>query len=370
MNRRVCLIVNPTAGGGRAGRTTSTVAGALRAHGMDLRTVIAAQRQQVSELSSEAAGAGETVVTLGGDGMIGAAADGLREVPGSALGIIPAGRGNDLARVLGIPRDPLAACEIVAGGASYAFDLGEVNGRVFVGIASVGFDSEANRIANLAPSWLGSAVYAYGALRALAHWRRASFAVELVGEQGARGQAARIGEEPVAEPPTGHAQAATPASSSLRFTGYSVALANSRCFGGGMRLAPAAMLDDGLLDVVAIQQMTRARYLLNLPRVFFGAHLGLGTIRHTQVREAVISADRPFTMYADGDPIGELPVRVRVLPAAINVLAPTRVAAFGAGVAPGGAGAEQPMGGESQAEAPVAPGTPSLALPRVAPAPA
>jgi YegS/Rv2252/BmrU family lipid kinase len=290
----LCLLVNPTAGGGRAARGASSVLRTLETHGLRVRCAPARDREHVRELAALAAGAGETVVTLGGDGIAGAAADGLREVQGSVLGIIPAGRGNDLARVLRIPADPLTACAVIAHGVARPMDLGEVNGRAFVGIASVGFDSEANRIANLAPAWLGAGVYGYGALRALLRWRPASFQLELHGREPA----------------------------SVRFSGYSAAFANSRCFGGGMRLAPAAVLDDGLLDVVLIAQMARARYAWHLPKVFRGKHLGLRVVQAHRVWEAVIAADRPFTMYADGDPIGELPVRVRVLPAAIRVLTP------------------------------------------------
>ena len=93
------------------------------------------------------------------------------------LGVLPGGRGNDLARVLGIPRDALEACAVIASGKPRAVDLGEVLAtgpeppRAYVGIASVGFDSDANRIANEAPSWLGGLVYVYGALRALASWK-------------------------------------------------------------------------------------------------------------------------------------------------------------------------------------------------------
>ncbi len=99
--------------------------------------------------------------------------------PDALLGVLPGGRGNDLARVLGIPADPVEACAIVAAGFSRKLDLGEVDGKAFVGIASVGFDSEANRIANEAPAWLGGLVYAYGALRALLSWRPARFQIEL-----------------------------------------------------------------------------------------------------------------------------------------------------------------------------------------------
>jgi diacylglycerol kinase family enzyme len=307
----ICLLVNPTAGGGRAGRRARLVAQALEGYGLLVRSLQAGDRDHVSELAGVAADAGETVVTLGGDGIAGAAADGLREVPGAVLGIIPSGRGNDLVRVLGIPSDPHAACAIIARGIARPMDLGEVDGRAFVGIASVGFDSDANRIANRAPAWLGSGVYAYGALRALLRWRPASFQLEL------------YPGEPATQEPSPRAEGG-PARRSERidFAGYSVAFANSRCFGGGMRLAPAALLDDGVLDVVRIEQMTRAGYAWHLPKVFRGTHLSVRCVHFHRVAEAVISADRPFTMYADGDPIGELPVRVRVLPGAIHVLTP------------------------------------------------
>jgi diacylglycerol kinase family enzyme len=310
--RCIRLLVNPEADGGRAGRRTRAVVRALEAHGLVVQTATPHNREEVSELAASVAREGETVVTLGGDGIAGTAADALRRIPGSVLGIIPAGRGNDLARVLQIPSDPLAACAVIARGAVREMDLGEVDGRAFVGIASAGFDSDANRIANAAPSWLGSGVYAYGALRALVRWRPASFQVELVARGGAR--EARTADE---------GTPAEPSVKRIELSGFSVAFANSRCFGGGMRLAPAAMLDDGLLDMIAIAHMRRPVYAWHLRKVFDGSHLRLPAVSHETLTEAVISADRPFTMYADGDPIGELPVRVRVLERAIGVLSPT-----------------------------------------------
>ncbi len=298
----ICLLVNAAAGGGRAGSKAKSVAATLESHGFSVTSEAAGDREQVRAQASDAARAGMTVVTLGGDGVAGAAAEGLRGVPGAVLGIIPAGRGNDLARVLGIPTDAARACAVIADGVVRPMDIGDVDGRAFVGIASVGFDSDANRIANLAPVWMGSGVYAYGAFRALLRWCPATFQLEL-----------RAGDPDAALPPQPQR---------VVFTGYSVALANSRCFGGGMRLAPTALLDDGMLDVVSIEQMSRARYAWELRKVFKGTHTNLPVVRTDSAYEAVISADRPFTMYADGDPIGELPVRVRVLPAALGVLTP------------------------------------------------
>jgi diacylglycerol kinase family enzyme len=172
--------------------------------------------------------------------------------------------------------------------------MGEVDGRAFVGIASAGFDSDANRIANEAPSWLGGLVYAYGALRALASWRPATFVVEL---------------DPPGERHT--------------ITGYSVGAANSKAYGGGMYAAPGALLDDGLLEVLTMAHVSRWRFLSSvLPKVFKGTHVELDAVRVFRAAEVEISADRPFTLYADGDPIGELPVRVRSLRGAVNIIVP------------------------------------------------
>jgi YegS/Rv2252/BmrU family lipid kinase len=298
----VCLIVNPAAGGGKAGRLAPAAEAALHGRGLTVRRADTRDLDHGRELAAHAAALGETVVALGGDGLIGALADALREAPDAVLGVMPGGRGNDLARVLGIPDDLDAAAAIVAGGHTRRVDLGFVEGehgsggRAFVGIASAGFDSDANRIANEAPSWLGGLVYLYGALRALASWRPARFELEL-------------------EPPGEH----------RAFSAFSVGACNSKTYGGGMRAAPDAMLDDGLLDVVLVESVGRLAFLTRiLPKVFSGAHVREPGVHVFRAREIALSADRPFTMYADGDPIGELPVRVRALPGAVTMLTPSQ----------------------------------------------
>jgi YegS/Rv2252/BmrU family lipid kinase len=290
----ICLIVNPSAGGGKAGRVAPDVERALRGQGLEVRRVDTRDLDHAHELAEQGARAGETIVVLSGDGLIGVVADVLRNFPGTLLGVLPGGRGNDLARVLGIPKDPIAACAVIARGVPRAMDLGEVGGQAFVGIASVGFDSVANRIANEAPAWLGNLVYAYGALRALASWRPAHFEIEL-------------------DPP----------GERLSFTAYTVGACNSKTYGGGMRAAPEAMLDDGLLEVVVLETVSKREFLTKLlPRVFKGTHVELPSVHVFRAAEVKISADRPFTMYADGDPIGELPARVSTVSGAISVLVP------------------------------------------------
>jgi YegS/Rv2252/BmrU family lipid kinase len=274
---------------------------ALRERGLTVRRADTRDLRHARELAAGAAGAGETVVALSGDGMIGVIADTLRASPDAVLGVIPGGRGNDLARVLEIPDDVRGAAAIVADGHTRRMDLGFVedqragaDGQAFVGIASAGFDSDANRIANEAPSWLGGLVYVYGALRALAAWRPARFEIEL-------------------DPP----------GEKISFSAFSVGACNSKAYGGGMRAAPDAMLDDGLLDVMALESVGKLTFLTRiLPKVFSGTHVREPCVHVYRAREIALSADRPFTMYADGDPIAPLPVTVRAVPNAIRVIVP------------------------------------------------
>lgn len=320
----VCLIVNPAAGGGKAGRVAPSVERALRGHGLTVRRVDTCDLAHARDLGREAAVMGETVVALSGDGMLGVLADTLRDVRGAVLGVLPGGRGNDLARVLGIPDDPVAACATIANGVARPIDLGIVSdpasggdGQAFVGIASAGFDSDANRIANEAPAWLGGLVYAYGALRALLFWRPARFQIEL-------------------DPP----------SERHTFTGYTVGAANSKTYGGGMRAAPDAMLDDGLLEVVVLESVGKLKFLTRiLPRVFKGTHVHEPNVSVFRAQEISLSADRPFTMYADGDPIGELPVRVRAMRGAVTMLTPATGPADSAFTTPSPLSADASPGG-------------------------
>jgi diacylglycerol kinase family enzyme len=170
-------------------------------------------------------------------------------------------------------------------------DLAEAGELTYLGILSAGIDSDVNRIALETRLKLGTFVYTYGLLRAIVPWRKASWTLTLDGE-------------------------------TRRFDGYSVAVANSGVFGGGMYLAPDARLDDGLLDVVTIAAQGKIPYLRGLPRVFKGTHLQHPAVTLTQCREVSFQAERPFTAYADGDPIAELPVTVRALPGALRVVAP------------------------------------------------
>jgi YegS/Rv2252/BmrU family lipid kinase len=288
--RSLCLIVNPSAGRGRAARLLPTVEAALRARGMPFRVERTRSLAHARELARDALAAGDVAAGMGGDGLLGAIAGELRGTDG-VLGVLPGGRGNDFARKLGIPADPAAACAVVAHGSERSVDVATMGGRVFLGIASAGIDSDVQVIANGTRLPLGGQVYAYGTIRALAAWKPARWDVSIDGEH-------------------------------RTFTGYSVAVANTGVFGGGMYLVPSADLSDGLLDVVLVDQIPKRRYLLNLARVFKGTHVNEPSFRILPAREVRFEADRPFQAFADGDPITQLPATARVLPGALRVLAP------------------------------------------------
>jgi YegS/Rv2252/BmrU family lipid kinase len=285
------VIVNPFAGGGRAGRALADVRHALAGYGLEHHVERTRSLEHARELALAASAAGEVAVAFGGDGLVGAVAGALKHSSG-VLGVLPGGRGNDYARVLRIPLQPAAACEVLASGAERELDLGEAGLHTFISIASCGIDSAANRIANETKLVRGNLVYAYGALRALVQWKPATFTVRLDG----------------GEPRT--------------IRGYTVAAANSGAYGGGMLLAPDASMQDGVLDVVIVEHVPKLRFLALLPTVFKGAHVHQSFVHVIRAAEVEISADRPFTMYADGDAIAELPVTVRVLSRAVRVIVP------------------------------------------------
>jgi YegS/Rv2252/BmrU family lipid kinase len=285
------LILNPSAGGGRASRALAGVQAELTRLGIEHHVARTHSLEHARELARAAALAGETAVAFGGDGVIGAVADALKYSDG-VLGVLPGGRGNDFARVLGIALEPKAACSVLAAGRVSELDLGEVDSRTFLSIASCGFDSDANRIANQTRLIHGSLVYTYGALRALIAWRPARFEVSVDG-----------GEPHV-------------------LVGYTVAAANSGAYGGGMLMAPNASVTDGRLDVVMVSHRSKLTFLRRLPTLFKGEHVRQREVQVVRGAEVRISADRPFTMYADGDPVAELPVTVRVLPSAVRVIVP------------------------------------------------
>ena len=291
MSRNFALLVNPASAGGRALEALPTVHATLDGLGARHRTVTTRSIDHAHQEALNAAAQGETVVALGGDGLLRPLAGALKGTD-AALAIVPAGRGNDFARVLGIPTDPGEAARLAVEGEERLLDVASVEGTPYMGIASFGFDSDANRIANEAKLVKGDAVYIYAALRALAAWKPAGFTVTVDGERHA-------------------------------FTGYTVAVGNSKVYGGGMFILPMAELDDGMLDVIVCEQIGKLRFLRDLPKVFKGRHLDLPYVKFLRGEVIEVSSDRPFVIYADGDPIGATPAIMRVERRCLRVITPS-----------------------------------------------
>jgi YegS/Rv2252/BmrU family lipid kinase len=291
---RALLVHNPTAGGGRAGRLVDQVVERLAAGGIE------AERHQTRSLedarlaAGEAAGAFDAVVAMGGDGTVGACAAGLADRPGAraALGVVPAGGGNDAARSLGLPPDdPLAAAGLLARLRRRPADLATVAGRAYLNVAGAGFDSEVNRVANQRLGWAGNRPRYVGAVLAeLVVGRVAAFELVLDGR-------------------------------AVPLRGWLVAVANGPSYGGGMRVAPQASLDDGLLEVVVIHEIGKLEFLRTFPKVFSGRHVEHPAVAVHRAARVDLDADRTLAVYADGEPAGTLPATFEVRPAAITVLA-------------------------------------------------
>jgi diacylglycerol kinase (ATP) len=312
-----CLVVNPAAAGGRALRLLPEVTAALDAAGTAYQVTTSSSLSQAREVAASAGQLGHNVVAVGGDGLVSALAGVIAAtgtVPGTAetvercLGIIPAGRGNDLARMLGIPRDPARAAHVLAVGQSRLVDLLSVaapghpemiaTGSVYLGIPAV-----AGELANQMRWLRGPAAYRVAALRALAGWTPSQFLAEVTRRTG-------------------------PAS--VRFTGYAIVVANSAYFGGGMRIAPTAEIDDGELDMVTLRDAPKLTFLRALAKVRNGSHVALPQVGLDRGTEVTITADRDMPAGADGEALpgaiplrAGTPLRIRVLPKAMRVLAPT-----------------------------------------------
>lgn len=286
------LVVNPSAGGGRALQRLAPVEAALTTLGWQVQAARTRELAHADELAARCVAEGLVCVALGGDGLVGRLAGALAGTDG-VLMPLPGGRGNDYVRMLGLPRDAAAAARICADGPQRLVDVGEVvsalGTRRFVGIASLGFDSLVNARANASRRVPASMVYAVAALQVVAGWRHANF--ELLADGV----------------PVTHC-------------GWSVACANSGYYGGGMHMAPDAQLDDGRLQLVTAGACGRTRFLRTFPQVFAGTHVDGTLVTARPVQQVQVDADRPFEVYADGDSVGTLPATVRVLPEALRLL--------------------------------------------------
>jgi diacylglycerol kinase (ATP) len=294
----VALLANPLAGRGRGGRLAGPVRAALAAAGLDVLVLAGDSAERSTELAAEAVAEGvDGVVAVGGDGLVHCALQALAGT-GVPLGVVPAGGGNDLAGTLGLPLDPAAAVATIAAGRTRTIDLGRIDGagagagggRWWATVLCAGFDSAvAARAAGI--RWpRGPRRYD------VATW------LELV----------RLRPHPLRLTVDGtlHEQLVT-----------LVAVGNGDRYGGGLLICPGAVPDDGVLDVTvggAVGRLTLARLK---PLLRTGRHVAHRSATVHRAREVVL--DAPGLMaYADGEPVGPLPVRTSCVPGALRVFVP------------------------------------------------
>ena len=292
---KIILLLNRTAGGGRAVPQAHRATQVLREAGA---TVSLVETRSAPHLASEAEAAvanpPDVLGVVGGDGTIHTVVNGLLRSPGEKrppMGVVPCGRGNDFARTIGIT-DLDTACAALLGGARRRVDLGRTEAGVYLGVAGAGFDSQVARRAQGGTALLsGAAAYVYSVLRTLAAFEPVNAKVTY--------------QDGCYEGPITFA-----------------AVGNTGVYGGGMRIAPLASIEDGLLDLCLVKRVSRTTLLRMLPRVFSGGHLDHPQVFYAKTKWVGIESTEPMEVFADGEFMQKVPVRIDVLPAALEVIVP------------------------------------------------
>lgn len=305
MTRSFTFLVNPASGGGAAPEAVVPVARLLRDAGATVDVTYSPGPRAVPALVAAAVARGDVVVSVGGDGMLSSLA-GEVSAAGGTLAVLPAGRGNDFARMLGLPSSPEALASLLLTGEPRRVDLlcasspgaapREVAGSVYCGV-----DARAAELVDGAHRLPRRLQYPYAAVRALLTYAPARYRLRVDGEER-------------------EVEAAT------------VVVANSAYYGKGMKIAPAATVADGLVDVVVIEAASKAALVRALPKVYDGGHVDLDEVTVLSGRRVELRADpsraggRPVPVGGDGEPLGVLPgladapLVVEVRPGALAVL--------------------------------------------------
>ncbi|WP_406448492.1 diacylglycerol kinase [Streptomyces sp. NBC_00876] len=294
MTSEITLFVNPTAGRGRGAHAAQPAASALRDAGFSVRTVLGEDADDALRRARRAVAEGTgALIAVGGDGMMSLA---LQAVAGTQtpLGVVAVGTGNDFARALGMPiRDPAAAgrlaAEALKGGAVREIDLGRVGERWFGSVLASGFDSRVNDRGNRM-RWAGGRFkYDLAILAELAAFKPITYRLSLDGG-------------PVRE-----------------IEATLIAVGNGSTYGGGMRICADAVMDDGLFDVTVVGDCSRTTLLKVFPRVYRGTHLTHPVVTVHRVSSIALEAVG-VTAYADGEPLGALPLTATCVRGAVRVL--------------------------------------------------
>jgi len=299
--RSFTFLVNPASGGGAAPETVVPVARLLREAGASVDVTYSPGPRAMGDLVAAAVARGDVVVSVGGDGMLSSLA-GAVSAAGGTLALLPAGRGNDFARMLGLPEHPLGQAELLLTGAVRPVDLLSytvpgAEPRVIAGSVYSGVDARAAELVDRM-RWVPKKLqYPYAAVRSLATYQPGQFRVSVDGD-------------------------------TRSFAAATVVVANSAYYGKGMRIAPSASVDDGLLDVVVIEAASRLELLRSLPKVYDGSHVTRPEVTVlTGHRVEVSGTSRaPIPVGGDGEPLGALPPSadapavIELLPGALRII--------------------------------------------------
>lgn len=296
MTADISLFVNPTAGRGRGARAAQPAARALRDAGYRVRTVLGSDADDALRRAREAVAAGTgALIAVGGDGLVSLA---LQAVAGTdtPLGVVAVGTGNDFGRALGLPvRDPAAAGRIAADALKNdgirQLDLGRVADRWFGTVLASGFDSRVNDRGNRMRWPAGRFKYDLAMVAELAAFKPAAYRITL--DDGTERE----------------------------IEATLVAVGNGPSYGGGMRICAGAAMDDGLFDVTVVGDCGRATLLKVFPRVYRGTHLDHPKVTVHRTTRITLAAPG-LTGYADGEPLGPLPLTAECVAGAVRVLAP------------------------------------------------
>ncbi|PZG11128.1 diacylglycerol/lipid kinase family protein [Nonomuraea aridisoli] len=294
MSPHLALLVNPAARGGRTLRLLEPVARRLRAGGAELSVIVGDDAADaLARACTAVSERPDALVAFGGDGLVHLA---VQAVAGSdvPLGIIPAGTGNDIAAALGVPADPIAAARAVLRMKERPVDAVSVRTgtveELFAGVLCCGFDSRVNERANLRTWPPGAGRYLVAMAQELRAFRPIPFRVTFDGGEVVERES------------------------------MLVAVANTGSYGAGMRVCPSALPDDGLLDVVMLEALSKAEFLRVFPSVYRGTHVGHRAVSVRRVRSVRLEAPG-VVAYADGERVGAAPVECEVRPGALRVIA-------------------------------------------------
>jgi len=291
----IAVIINPISGGHRPGQAEArarVATEAVQRHGDEPRVFVTERAGHARQLAQAAANDGaRVVIAWGGDGTINEVASAL-VFKGVPFAIVPAGSGNGLARELRISIDPQTAIAAALHAEPRPMDVGEIEGRYFVNVTGIGMDAHIAARFN-APDNPRRGLMGYAAITARAVFRYVPkrYRISIDDRQVER-------------------------------TAVLVCIANSPQFGNGARIAPGARLDDGLLDLVTIEERSRLITVCNLPRLFTSTVERVPGCTVERASRVVVECDEPMTFHVDGEPVdGGTRLRVRVCPAALRICA-------------------------------------------------